>query len=203
MAINTFATLKTAIADFLNREDLTAVIPTFVALAEAQHRREIRDYRMITRAALTINTQFEAVPTDWVQTIRITIDASPTKVLEQVSMNDITEYRESNSDTAGVPMYFAHVGSEIEIWPTPGDTYTGAISYYAKPTALSADGDSNWLLLAAPDIYLYGALMHSAPYLKDDARTAVWAGLYAQAVQSLEAESNAARFGSTLRMRIK
>mgnify|MGYP003661277699 CR=1 FL=1 len=203
MAINTFATLKTAIADFLNRDDLTAIIPDFVTLAEAQHRRDIRDYRMVTRAALTINAQFEAMPSDWLQTIRITIDASPTRVLQQVSMNDMTQYRESNSDTSGVPLYFAHIGSEIEIWPTPGDTYTGAISYFAKPTALAAAGDSNWLLLAAPDIYLYGALIHSAPYLKDDGRAAIWAGLYAQAVQSMADESEQARFGGPLRMRIK
>ena len=39
MTITTYATLKTAIADFLNRDDLTSVIPTFIALAEADMQR--------------------------------------------------------------------------------------------------------------------------------------------------------------------
>lgn len=34
--------------------------------------------------------------------------------------------------------------------------------------------DPNWLLTAEPDIYLYGALCESAPYLKDDARLPMW-----------------------------
>ena len=34
MALTNYTELKSNIADFLNREDLTAVIPTFIALAE-------------------------------------------------------------------------------------------------------------------------------------------------------------------------
>jgi len=102
-----------------------------------------------------------------------------------------------------VPAFFAHVGTDLEIFPTPGDSYTGEITYYAKITALAADGDTNWLLTAAPDMYLYAALMHSAPYLRDDPRIAVWAGLYAQAAGELAQQSEQARFGGPLRMRVK
>ena len=35
MALTNFTELKSSIADFLNRDDLTSVIPTFIALAEA------------------------------------------------------------------------------------------------------------------------------------------------------------------------
>jgi hypothetical protein len=70
-------------------------------------------------------------------------------------------------------------------------------------TALSADGDTNWLLTNHPDVYLYGSLVHTAPYLKDDARIALWAGLLAQAMGEIEDESTAARFGSPLRMRMR
>jgi hypothetical protein len=158
---------------------------------------------MITRAALTLNTQFEALPSDWLETIRITIEANPTRELNQASLSDVAYRRTGNVDTTGAPELFAHVGTDIELWPTPNDGYTASITYYAKPTALSADGDTNWLLSAAPDAYLYGALMHSAPYLKDDARVALWAGLYQQAVQGLAQESEQSRWGSPLRMRIK
>jgi hypothetical protein len=110
---------------------------------------------------------------------------------------------EGLEDVAGVPTFFAHVGTDLEIFPTPGDSYTGEITYYAKITALAADGDTNWLLAAAPDMYLYAALMHSAPYLRDDPRIAVWAGLYSQAAGELAQQSEQARFGGPLRMRVK
>jgi hypothetical protein len=36
------------------------------------------------------------------------------------------------------------------------------------------DSDTNWLLTQHPDLYLYAALVESAPYLKDDERIALW-----------------------------
>ena len=203
MSITNYGTLKTAIADTLNRDDLTSVIPQFVSLAQAQFNRKIRSHRQITRGSLTIDTQFEALPADWLETIRITMDANPIRVLTQISMDDLTRYRTATDNNTDAPVYFAHNGTDIELFPTPSTSYTGQITYYAKITALSADGDTNWLLTNHPDVYLYGALTHSAPYLKDDARIAIWAGLAAQAMAEIEDENNAARFGSPLRMRMR
>jgi len=203
MTITNYGTLKTAIADTLNRQDLTSVIPQFVTLAQAQFNRKIRSHRQITRGSLTIDAQFEALPADWLETIRITMDASPIRVLTQISMDDLTRYRTAIDNTTDAPVYFAHNGTDIELFPTPSTSYTGEITYYAKVTALSADADTNWLLTNNPDVYLYGALVHTAPYLKDDARIALWAGLLAQAMGEIEDETAAARFGSPLRMRMR
>ena len=203
MTITNYGTLKTAIADTLNRDDLTSVIPRFVGLAHAQFNRKIRSHRQIVRASLTINTQIEAMPADWMETIRITMDGNPIRVLTQISVDDLTRYRTAVNDATDAPAYFAHNGTDIEVFPTPSTSYTGQITYYAKITALSADGDTNWLLTNHPDLYLYGALVHTAPYLKDDARLAVWAGLMVQAMGEIEEENNAARFGSPLRMRMR
>lgn len=203
MTITTYGTLKTAIADTLNRDDLTTVIPQFVALAHAGFNRKLRSHRQITRGSLTLDAQFEALPADWLETIRITMDASPIRVLTQIGMDDLTQYRTASDNAADAPVYFAHNGTDIELFPTPGSSYTAAITYFAKITALSADGDTNWLLTNHPDVYLYGSLVHSAPYLKDDARLAVWSALMGQAMAEIEQETQAARFGSPLRMRIK
>ncbi len=203
MTITNYGTLKTAIADTLNRDDLTSVIPRFVSLAHAQFNRKIRSHRQITRASLTINTQIEAMPADWMETIRITMDGNPIRVLTQISVDDLTRYRTAVNDATDAPAYFAHNGTDIEVFPTPSTSYTGQITYYAKITALSADGDTNWLLTNHPDLYLYGALVHTAPYLKDDSRLAVWAGLMVQAMGEIEEENNAARFGSPLRIRMR
>lgn len=203
MSITNFGTLKTAIADTLDRQDLTSVIPQFVSLAQAQFNRKIRSHRQITRGSLTIDAQFEALPANWLETIRITMDANPIRVLTQISMDDLTRYRTAIDNTTDAPVYFAHNGTDIELFPTPSTSYTGEITYYAKITALSADADTNWLLTNNPDVYLYGSLVHTAPYLKDDARIALWAGLLAQAMDEIEDETAAARFGSPLRMRMR
>ena len=71
-------------------------------------------------------------------------------------------------------------------------------------TSKVAEETDNWLLLEAPDVYLYGALLHSAPYLADDQRVAVWAQLYGAAVQRLNEVSEDARFsGSGLTLKVR
>ena len=42
MAINTYSTLQTAVANWLDRDDLTDRIPEFVSLAEATFNRTLR-----------------------------------------------------------------------------------------------------------------------------------------------------------------
>ena len=43
MAITNYTELKSSLADWLNRSDLTTVIPDFITLAESQFNREIRN----------------------------------------------------------------------------------------------------------------------------------------------------------------
>ena len=65
MAITTYTELKTAVADFLNRDDLTSVAPTFISLAETDMQRRIRHWRMEKRSTAEIDTQYSAIPADF------------------------------------------------------------------------------------------------------------------------------------------
>lgn len=199
--MQTFAALKSAIADFLNRDDLTAVIPTFVALAEADMNRKVRAIAMETRSTATLDAQFSGLPSDWLETISIRISGADNRLV-LASAAEIADLRAWNDDQAGEPTHYAHVAGGLELYPTPEDSYTAELVYYAKPTALSTDGSTNWLLTNHPDAYLYGSLVHSAPYLKDDPRVEVWAALYANAIQSINQASQDAKFSGTgLRLR--
>ena len=56
MPITTYTELKAAIADFLNRDDLSAVVPTFISLAEADIQRRVRHWRMEKRSTAELDT---------------------------------------------------------------------------------------------------------------------------------------------------
>lgn len=201
MSLSTFAELKSAVADFLDRQDLTAVIPTFIALSEADMNRKLRTIAQETRATITVDGQYESLPADWLETISIRIDGADTRLV-LASLAEIADKRARSDDQAGKPTHYAHVAGGLELYPTPDDSYTAEIIYHAKITALTTDGSANWVLTNHPDAYLYGALMHSAPYLKDDPRIAVWIGLYTSAIDSINQASTDARFSGTgLRMR--
>jgi hypothetical protein len=203
VSITTYTELKSAVADWLIRDDLTSVIPTFISLAEAAIQREVRDYRMIKRATAEIDSGYTAVPSDWLQNIRFQLNTSPVVTLEYVTPDQAAEELSLRSSN-GKPLFFTMIGSEFQVVPTPDGTYDGELTYYAKIDALSNSVAQNWLLTAAPDVYLYGTLLQAAPYLKDDERISVWGGLYRQAVESLSVQSDRARIGSSsIRMRAK
>jgi len=206
MAINTFATLKTAVADFLNRDDLTSAIENFIALAEAQINRDIRHLNMETRSSGSIskNDEYMKTPSDWLETIRLHLTANGTSPLDLMSRASMADKRASNEDASGTPTHYTHADGQIQLYPTPSADTKLELLYYAKPTALSSSNANNWLLLEAPDVYLYGALLHSAPYLGEDERIAVWAQMYSASVTQLNQSSENARFsGSGLKLKIR
>jgi hypothetical protein len=202
MALTNYAELKSSIADFLNRDDLTSVIPTFISLAEAQFARDLRHYKMENRATGTIDSQFMTKPGDWLQTIRINITTSNTRPLDLLSAQAMVDKRANHLDVTGIPRYYRHSENQFEFFPTPDGSYGVELLYYQRVPALSDSETTNWLLTEAPDAYLYGSLLHSAPYLSDDQRTAVWAQLFGAAVQRLNQSSDeATHSGSGLVMR--
>ena len=201
MSITTYAELQSSIADWLLRDDLTSVIPTFISLAEAKFNRRIRDYRMVKRATAEVDTAYFAIPSDWQENIRFQLNTSPITTLEYVTPDQAAEEKRLYN-SSGRPAFFTMIGDEFQIVPAPDSTYDAELTYYSKIPALSASNTSNWLLTKAPDIYLYGALMEAAPYLDDDARIQVWGGLLEQSMNALQIESDRAETGSSsIRMR--
>lgn len=195
MSISTYAALQTAVADFLNREDLTATVPTFIALAEASLNRDIRHWRMQSRSTADLDAQYSAVPSDWMETIRFSLTGDGVKRLEPISHADLASRRANY--ISGRPRFFAMTDGQFELLPTPDGTYASELVYYARLPALSDEATTNWLLTYHPDAYLYGALVHSAPYLADDTRSVVWASFYKAAIDAINTEGTNADAGGT------
>lgn len=195
MALSTYSDLKTSIASWLMRDDLTAVIPDFITLAEADMCQRLRLRAMLTRSTATLDEAYETLPTDFLGMWRVVVNDerirfAPTDLLAQYAL-----------DWAGeAPMFFSIVGSQLQLVPAPTASATATIemTYYAKPTALSDSNTSNHILAASPGIYLYGSLIQSAPYLGDDQRVQVWMSMYQEAVKVLQDADDAAEFPGPL-----
>lgn len=197
MAIDSYSTLKSGIADFLNRSDLTSVIPTFISLSEAKFNRTLRVRQMIKRATATIDTQFFAMPADFLEAKSFVLNTNPLTYLEYATQDFLQKQRQSVYITSGKPALFGVVGTQFEAVPTPDGNYTGELTYYAKIESLSDTTTSNWLLAYAPDLYLYGALVQAAPYLRDDERIAVWGQFYTAAMDDIVVADQRASVATT------
>jgi len=186
MAISSFNELQTAVANWLDRADLTARIPEFIALAEAQMNRRLRVRRMVGRSTASISTAFVALPTNYLEAKAVTAAEGATLwSLDPVPAETAAELA---SDTAtGRPQFYAVVGDELRLHPPPDRAYTIEITFYGRIPALSISNTSNWVLAEAPDAYLYGALLQAAPYLRDGEAAAFWNAGYAGALDALSA----------------
>ena len=203
--VGTYAQLQTEIANWLDRTDLTATIPTFIALAEANFNRVIRQPDMITKDdSFSIAGRYTTLPTDTLEIVRSVLDLTPVIVLEYMTPEELSERRVSLTG-GGKPYYFTTVGgstNQLEVLRSPDSTYTASIIYITRIAALSDAATTNWLLTSHPDIYLYGALVEAEPYLKNDDRMPMWTSRLDKALNDLRLQGQRERHtASGLRMR--
>jgi hypothetical protein len=197
MPITTYSELQTVIADFLDRDDQTTRIQTFIDLAEATMDRQLRHWRMERRSNATVDTQYTALPSDFLEPVRFVLQANPPHAVELVGQAEIMDRRQATSDTTGKPRYYAVTDGTIELFPTPDTQYTLEMVYYSSIDKLSGSNASNWVLQYHPDAYLYGALIHSAPFLGEDARMQTWAALFQSSIDAINVENERAKSGGS------
>ena len=205
MAITTYAELQTATANWRDRTDLTARIPEFIELAEANFNRVIRQPDMIAKNdSFSIAGRYTTLPTDTLEIVRIVVDLTPVIVLEYLTPEEISQRRIVMTST-GKPYYFTTIGgstNQLEVLPSPDSTYTSSIVYYTRIAALTDSATTNWLLDSHPDIYLFGTLVEAEPYLKNDERMPMWTSRLDKALNALGLQGQRERHtASGLRMR--
>ncbi len=191
----TYAELKTAIANYLNRSDLTSDIDTFIDNVEAELNRRLRTKDMIKRATATADAQYLSVPTDWLEAINVQIDGNNFSPLFQQSIESLDVYRKANNNVTGQPVYFAMVDDTIELAPTPDTSYTLQLTYYGKIDALSDSNTSNFVSVSHPDVYLYGALKHASIYLMEDERIPMFTQQFEKALEEMRLAQEKSAFG--------
>lgn len=204
MALSTYTGLKASVADWLNRSDLTAAIPDFISLAEAQMERVLRTRQMIVRSNASFNVEFGATPADFLEVKSFKLSGTnPITPLSFLTI-DAMDLESSKLSATGKPRFFSVVGTQFRLAPTPDTNYATELTYYAKLSKLSASVSTNFILDSSPDAYLYGSLVQAAPYLQDDNRIPVWAGLYERALTDLQvADDRGATSGGALLTRAR
>jgi hypothetical protein len=206
LSFTTYAELQAAIGEELNRPDLVAsgVIPGFITLAEAKMKRELR--RQVDTAAFTFitGTSSLALPAA-VSELRSIVPAVSVarprggKPLTKLTWDNFNEKRSSFAVAAAanvVPQFYTILKGVVYVADAPSDANLDfTISYYKNLVSVSSDLT---LLLEAPDMYFYGALSHSAPYLEHDERVPLWGAAFTDAIDSMNKKLQAEEFSQPL-----
>ena len=202
MSISTYAELQTAVANWLDRTDLTARVPEFITLAEARIGRRLRVRGVEERSTtpLVSAQEYYALPSDFLEARNVQINTNPVNVLTYRTPEQLD--KDFPYSTAGTPCAFTIIGEEIQLKPVPSTTDTMEIAYFKKLSALSASNTTNWLTTNAPDLLLYGSLIEAEAYLVDDPRIAVWKGAFDESISEWNRQENKGRYsGSHLEIR--
>lgn len=172
----TYAELLTKVAAWMNRDDLTAMIPDFVELAEERMNRYLRVRQMELALPVTAITANEITPAADVIDVKVlwvpNFEATPLKAqsLESVVANG----------PEGFPTMYA--------WSIGNLYFDGAgdvqgVLYQRIPALATAS--TNWASTDAPSLYLFGTMLEAKLYVGDDAGAANWGARFQQVLDDL------------------
>jgi hypothetical protein len=192
-AFTSYDNLKTNIADYLARSDLTEKIPMFVSLAEKRLNRDLRLRQMLQQSTYSLTSGYKVpTPTDFLEMKDIHIDANPVVNLNFKTVSQF--YRLGNSSSTGQPINYTLVSDNFVLAPRPVSGATINMTYYKIPKVLSDTNPSNEYLEVCPDLLLYASLAESAPYLLDDPRLATWDAMYQRGLASITKSDEQSEF---------
>jgi hypothetical protein len=190
MTISTYSELKTAIASWQHRTDLSTVAGDFITLAEARFNRKLRTRQQETAFGPTTPTAYEiAIPSDFAA-VRKLWRTSDYWELIQRPIDTLTFLQEGGQSTG-----FAITDAFV----FDGTSEVGGI-YSAKVTALSDAAPTNWLLTAHPDLYLWASLAEACFYAKDLEKAAMWTERSEALIRELNSTSQRDKFSGPLRV---
>lgn len=180
--ITSYASLQTAVSDYLARDDLTSFVPNFIQNAENKLYRRFNLRNEETALSIAVSGGTATVPTDFKALKFAYVPDSPIRVLNWVPLQEL--YRDypvrSGAET---PSVISREGANFVFGAYPKDfTLTGV--YYAKQDPLRTT-DPSWYVTNAADVLLYGSLLESSPFIRNDERIPVWQMFFEDAVRSL------------------
>ncbi len=215
MAISTYSELQTAVANWLDRDDLTDRITEFIAIAEARMNRTLRLAIMLNvdqttlggAAALVSGTRDYALPSGYLQMLDFHLRTDPITTLSYITPENMNRmwagsqsgrpeaYTIFSDNSSGTPI------KKVKLGPSPDSAYNYSMMFYKKIDALSITNTTEQMLTNNPDAYLYGALREAEPFLMNDARIQIWEAGYQQVIADLQEQDNKDRHsGSTMRV---
>ena len=190
MAITTYAELKSAIADWVHRDDLTSQIIDAITMAESRlyDLLILKNMERTSTLTGTLNSNTVALPSNYISPIdlRILIDT------ERVVMAPALPQEMPYSPSATQPQYWAIDGSNILFDCPLGEAYTFYFRNVYKSN-LSDSNTSNYLLERRPDLYLAASIVELSRYMQDAALFNTWEPKVLSAINGIKAADNRGR----------
>jgi len=202
-SIKDYQSLCNAVADELNRYDMVSSIPIFTQLATKRIERDLsraKHQYMIKRAATVFFDIYTTLPCDYIAAHQL-METDTGVLVSYIGPNESKEWLSgkypipARTDHRSKIAYYTIIGDQLRIFPYDPIGYQKVDNahldfwFYAQLPELNNQNPTNWVLQRYPDLYFYGALAHTAPYLKADERLQLWDGIYTRLMADIETEA--------------
>jgi len=198
MALATYSDLKTSLANWLNRTDLTTEIAEdFIVLAEKDFNSKLRVRKMITQSSITVDSELVTLPTGFLQVRDFYILQGGVKyALNYITPSQMDQIKGTSS--TGMPSTYTILGDNLRFAPVPSSSYSGIINHYKEFDPLSVTNTSNYILTNHPAIYLYGSLYHASNFLGgiEPNQAGQWEKMYQTALERLDRNDKEDSYGN-------
>lgn len=175
-----YAWLKDAVASTVNRTDLTARIPDWIAFGEDDIEGDIANRKLETTVEYEGWEGDLPMPGDLRQITALTIDGDEVTYVGDAGFDTISDNQRG--------LFYATSDNTILLHDARGDAPRNLKLRYVRGIChLSDSNKTDWLQCLRPSARLYAACVHSAPYLEDDQRIATWRTMYQQQIDGIEA----------------
>lgn len=194
----TYATLQTAVADYLHRTDLASKTAGFISIAESFLFRELGTIKLTQTSVDGVTVGgYAALPADFGAVSRVSVTQSGSSLsLDYIALDNVP------TTVDAYPKYFSLENGQIRIWGTSdGQAYT--LYYIPALTPLSDVNTSNWLLSNAYELYLYSACLEGARYIRDAAQVGELTGVVSALMESVKRHAERAGLPTTGGLQIK
>lgn len=189
----TYDSLTNLVLQYLERQDAAVVefIPTAITMAEFEIAQGIKTLgqMIVVDSTMQVGNPVIAKPARWRKTVSMTLStASGKQPILLRKLEYLNNYAPDVTATS-TPLYYADY--DYDHWfvaPTPDQNYAFEALCYTRLEPLSSANQTNWLTQNAPNAMLFGTLKQTAPFLKNDARLALWSQMFTEAMTALKTE---------------
>ncbi len=184
-AIANYGELRMALSDWIGHRNVATVLPRLVQTAESRLNRELRTRYQLTSGTFTFASGTANLPSDFLE------------MSDVFGLNGF-QYRSGPvSDAQRVGSQYARYSIAGNVITINGYSGSRTYNYYAAlPTLTTSSATTNWLLTRYPDVYLYAVGLEAAKYLQDDNLAARSQQELNEALRSLRADDERARWAN-------
>lgn len=192
-----YGQIKTAVAGVVHRTDLTSLMDTFLAQAEADIRADVRMLENEATTTLTLSSRTIAQPSGFMGVKRMVLNkADNPRQLEYLPPERL--YASEVYTLSGDPSAYTIEGNNFVFAPNPSGSPQALLHYFKAFDAFTVDGDSNALSTNYPGAYIYGMLKYLAIHIQDTENADTWSKIYGSNVNRANKETRRSRRGARM-----